>query len=381
MRIATFNVENLFDRAKVFNDPDPEAHRAIIDAQAALNKLFELPVYDEAAKAQMLVEMQVLGVLNRNQSGPFAVIRRNRGQLVSFPRSGGPVIVAKGRGDWVGWCDLVRDAVDAEAMVNTARVIRDVAADVLVVVEAESRPVLRRFHHLLSAKLAVPEAYSHIMLIDGNDDRGIDVGLATRDGFPIGAALSHVDLLLPSGEPVFSRDCPQYQVTTPGGASLTVLPNHFKSKFGGNDQSSRNKRLAQSRAVAAIYAGLRAAGQDNVVVLGDLNDTPDSAELRPLLVDTDLRDISTHPAFTDFQFRAGNGQRGIGTFGLGNDDDKIDYILLSPALFDRVTSGGIFRKGAWPGSRPPRWDVYPELTAEHQAASDHHAVFADIDLG
>jgi hypothetical protein len=31
---------------------------------------------------------------------------------------------------------------------------------------------------------------------------------------------------------------------------------------------------------------------------------------------------------------------------------------LSPALFDRVTSAGLFRKGAWPGSRPKRWEVY-----------------------
>lgn len=380
MRIATFNVENLFDRAKVFNDPDPNAHRAVIDAQAGLNKLFELPVYTAAAKADMLVQMAVLGVLNARQAGPFALIRRNRGQLVSFPRAGGAVIVARGRGDWVGWCDLVRDAVDAEAMVNTARVIRDVAADVLAVVEAESRPVLKRFHALLSARLGVAEVYRHIMLVDGNDDRGIDVGLATRAGYPIGPVLSHVDLLLPGGEPVFSRDCPQYEVMTPQGVPLIVLPNHFKSKFGGNDLPSRAKRLAQARAVAAIYAGLRAAGREHVVVLGDLNDTPDSAELQPLVQGTDLRDISTHPAFADFEFLAGNGQRGIGTFSLGNDDSKIDYILLSPALYDRVRGGGIFRKGAWPGVRPARWAVYPELTAPHQAASDHHAVFADIDL-
>ena len=90
--------------------------------------------------------------------------------------------------------------------------------------------------------------------------------------------------------------------------------------------------------------------------------------------------MSEHPNFTDFAFNANNGQRGIGTYALGNDDDKIDFLLLSPALFDRVTGGGIFRKGAWPGSRPPRWEVYAELTARHHAASDHHLIWADIDI-
>ena len=116
-----------------------------------------------------------------------------------------------------------------------------------------------------------------------------------------------------------------------------------------------------------------------MVVLGDLNDTPDSGALRPLLEETDLKDVSTHPTFTDFEFApASPTNRGIGTFGLGNDSDKIDYLLLSPALFERVTLGGIFRKGAWPGVQPPRWDVYPQLTRRTHVASDHHVIWAEI---
>ena len=111
-----------------------------------------------------------------------------------------------------------------------------------------------------------------------------------------------------------------------------------------------------------------------------MNDTPDSEELAPLLSDTDLREISDHPGFTEFEFNADNGNRGIGTHGRGNDEDKIDYVLLSPALFERMTKGGIFRKGIWPGSRPPRWKVYPELKKKHHRASDHHAIWADIDI-
>lgn len=376
MRIAAFNVENLFDRAKVFNDDDPDAHRDVLAAHAELNTLFEEPVYTDPIKARMMALIDGLGMLRRDQ-GPFTRLRKIRGQLISRPRTRPTYIKADGREDWVGWCELRTEAVDETAMLNTARMIRDIGADVLAIVEAESRPVLLKFHALMLERLEIPEGYRHLMIIDGNDDRGIDVGLATRADFPIGLMRSHVDDLRPNGHPIFSRDCPEYEVMTPGGERIVVLPNHFKSKFGGNDPASRAKRRAQAEAVAGYYARLRAEGVENVVVLGDLNDTLDSEELQPLLC-TDLRDVDRHPAFTEVEFRADNGHRGIGTFGLGNDTHKIDYLLLSPALFDRVERGGLFRKGCWPGSRPPRWDIYPELVKKHHAASDHHAIWADI---
>jgi endonuclease/exonuclease/phosphatase family metal-dependent hydrolase len=389
MRLAAFNVENLFDRARVFNDDaPPSAHQPVLDAHAELNTLFEKDVYTPADKARMLELIALLGMLRSDEGsaddaplGGFTRIRRIREQLIRRPRDANlpREIVADGRGDWVGWCELKTEPVDEQAMLNTARVIADLAPDVLAVVEAESRPVLRKFHEMLSARLNIPQHFAHIMVIDGNDDRGIDVGLGTAAGFPIGAVTSQVDRLIPGKtETVYSRDCPDYTVTTPSGAVLHILPNHFKSKFGGNDDTSKDKRLAQANATADIYRALRAAGQDNVVILGDLNDTPDSAELASLLTGTDLKDVSTHPAFTEFQYRADTGGRGIGTFDTGRDSLKIDYILLSPALFASVTLGGIFRKGAWTAS--DRWDMYPTLTRKVHAASDHHAIWCDISI-
>lgn len=378
-RVAAYNVENLFARAKVFNEDEYGTQRDILDAHAALNALFAKPVYSERDKAEMVALIGTLGLL-KSDTGPFAIIRRIRGRWILRPRDQQPEIVAQGRADWIGWCELRTEPVNAVAMDNTARVIRDVAAHVLAVVEAESRPLLQDFHRIMLPRVGLKagDGYSHIMLIDGNDDRGIDVGLATREGYPIGPVRSHVDDRDARGQRIFSRDSPEYTVTTPGGQTLIVIPSHFKSKFGGETALTRKRRRAQAEAVAAIYARLCSEGAENVVVLGDLNDTPDSAALAPLVGGTDLKDVSTHAAFTEFEYRARSGGRGIGTFGSGADSNKIDYILLSPALFARVQRGGLLRKGAWPGVRPQRWEVYPELREEVHAASDHHAIWVDL---
>jgi endonuclease/exonuclease/phosphatase family metal-dependent hydrolase len=109
------------------------------------------------------------------------------------------------------------------------------------------------------------------------------------------------------------------------------------------------------------------------VVAGDFNDTPDAAPLVPLLASgSDLRDISTHPSFDD-------GGR-PGTYGNGTKSGKIDYILLSPVLFDRVKGGGIDRRGVWGGKNGTLWPHFPEITKASQAASDHAAIWADLDL-
>ncbi|MEE9387221.1 MAG: endonuclease/exonuclease/phosphatase family protein [Paracoccaceae bacterium] len=384
MRVAAYNVENLFDRAKAFNGEDADSHSQVLDSFAELNSLFAKATYSAADKSRMLVLIEQLGMLHRDEgtSRTFTRIRKIRGKLIKRPRDAAlpREIVADGRDGWVGWCELKSETVDEIAMTLTAKTIWDVDADILAVVEAESRPVLLEFQRVMSDRLGRPKPYRHIMIIDGNDGRGIDVGLATKTGFPIGVMRSHVDDLKPDGFPIFSRDCPEYEVTTPQGTKIIVLPNHFKSKFGGNNPASQAKRLAQATATADYYNRLINEGVTNIIVLGDFNDTPDSDELEPLLIGTDLRDVSEHTNFVDFEFNANNGHRGIGTHGLGNDGSKIDYLLLSPALFQNVTTAGIFRKGAWPGSSPKRWDVYPEMTQKHHAASDHHLIWADIDI-
>ena len=109
-----------------------------------------------------------------------------------------------------------------------------------------------------------------------------------------------------------------------------------------------------------------------MAIVGDFNDTPDSAPLAPLLAHTDLKDISVHPKSES------DGRSG--TFKNGAKGSKIDYILPSPVLFDRVTKAGVFRKGVWGGKYGTLWPIYTMMKEAVHQASDHAAIYADIRL-
>ena len=370
MRIASFNVQNLFDRAKAMNMGTWTAGRPILEAYTAVNTLFQADVYDAATKRRILGRLEQLGLL-RSDRATFAILRVVRGRLLRRHRDGSVEVVADGRASWVGWVELTTESVDELAMQHTAMVVRDVDADVLGVVEAEDRITLQRFSDSLLVGVG-GRPYEQVMVVDGNDDRGIDVGLLTR--LPLDHIRTHVFDRDAEGV-VFSRDCCEYHLRGPGGRRVAVLVNHFKSKGYSEpgDPLGARRRARQASRVAEIYAGLRRDGIERVAVVGDLNDAPGSDALATLLAGTDLRDISTHPAF-DFGTRRG-------TFRGGNETAKLDYVLLSPALFAAVTGGAVFRRGVWHGPRTEDpWEMYETLTAEVHAASDHAAIYADLAL-
>jgi endonuclease/exonuclease/phosphatase family metal-dependent hydrolase len=365
MKLASFNIENLFDRVIAMNQPTLEAGKGALEDTARLNTIFAKTQYTSADKTEILERLSSLGLLKSDEGGEFARLRQNHGQLLKRPKTGPPEVVANGRGSWIGWVELKTDHVDEVATMNAARVVQEVGADILGVVEVDNRIALRRFNEgTLKTVDAAP--YSHAMVIDGNDERGIDVGLLTN--YPIGNMRSHVDDVV-DGQRVFSRDCPEYEIQLPSGKTLLLLINHLKSKGYGGQQDSDERRRRQALRVREIYDSRRAAGMEFVAVIGDFNDTPESAPLAPLLQNaSDLRDVSQSQ-----NFQADNWQ---GTYG-DTQKDKIDYILLSPALFVRVNKAGVFRKGVWSGKTNNKWERY-DMAGPEQAASDHAAIWVEL---
>ncbi len=371
MRIASYNVENMFRRPKALHDPKTgKANQQVLNAYAALTQLLEQESY-EGDQKEILKRLNELG-LEKADENEFAVLRLIRGHLLRRPRDRKkPVeVIAKGRDDWTGWVELKKEVIDAEATRNTAAVMAEVDPDVLALVEVEDRPTLERFNEYVlkqvTDKAGTAWQFDNAMLIDGNDERGIDVGILSKDGFPIGKMRSHVNDE-EKGNTVFSRDCAEYEVPTPDGGSLLLMVNHFKSQRGGGQA----RRKLQAERVAKIYKERRGEGWDRIVVAGDLNDTPKGGTLDPLLAKTDLKDAGAHKGFVW-------GERN-GTYDTGND--QFDYLLLSPVLSKRFKAGGINRKGIWHGPKVKNpWAMLPTLTKPDQAASDHAAIWVELDI-
>jgi endonuclease/exonuclease/phosphatase family metal-dependent hydrolase len=142
------------------------------------------------------------------------------------------------------------------------------------------------------------------------------------------------------------------------------LVNHFKSKGFGSASSSNARRERQAKAVAEIYRN-RVAHNPKVAVVGDLNDTPDSTPLAPLIQQTHLEDVMSRPLYLS------GGDRRPGTYGSGAKSNKIDYILPSPALWATVSAVGVERRGVWALRTFPH---FPEIGSAVEAASDHAAI-------
>jgi endonuclease/exonuclease/phosphatase family metal-dependent hydrolase len=369
MRIASFNVENLFSRARALNMETWSQGKDILAEFRNLNTLIQEPTYTGAIKKKILAAVEKLG-LNKSDESNFVVLRQNRGRLLKRPKSAPPEVIAEGREAWIGWLELKTEPVDEVATQMTAKVIQDVKADILAVIEADNRIGLVRFNEQLLKPLQA--TYDSIMLIDGNDDRGIDVGLLTKPGHPIESIISHVDDM-ENGQRIFSRDCPEYTVRVNDTTRLLVLVNHLKSKGYGSQADSNARRKAQARQIRKIYDLRKSQGLAMIAIVGDFNDTPESDSLTPLLSDgSDLQDIFKHPNFQS------DGRPG--TFANGTKSNKIDYILLSPALWGQVTAGGVWRKGVWGGKNGTLFPHYDEIMNSAQAASDHATIWADINL-
>ncbi len=362
MRLASFNVENLFTRPAVMNLSRWQEGEKVLDDIDTLNALISKPVYSDADKEEIEEILNKYDFANRKKADrPFSIIEV-RQKLYKVPVGSRRVeVVANGRDAWGGWVDLRRDELEYGATRNTARVIHEVDADVLATIEVENRITMHEFHDQV-LKPEYHTTYEHLMCIDGNDPRGIDVGIMSR--FPIASVRSHVDDKDGRETPIFRRDCCEYELALPNGAPLLVLANHFKSKGSGGKAADKT-REREAAQVAKIYHEAEKRS-DYIAVVGDLNDTPDSAPLAKL-AETDLRDVSTHELW----------QGDVGTYGTGRaKNSKIDYILLSPELWKHVTGVGIERRGVYAPKMHVMWEDITKTTA----ASDHGALWVDLEI-
>jgi endonuclease/exonuclease/phosphatase family metal-dependent hydrolase len=343
IRIGALNCQNLFSRPKIFSARGDRPN-ILLDKVAKLSAELRKATFNKTTIKKLKKEL----------SG-YATINDIRGKHTS----------AKGAEEWLGWVELTRRRADEAAVKNTARVLADLKAHILCLVEVENRPLLQQFHDDILYKLFLKprgrKGYKYIRLIDGNDKRGIDVAVMSQ--LPLNWIRSHIhETTKYNGKNInlYSRDCLEVDVQATHTRAIRLLINHFKSMgySPANDPQSNRRRKGQAKGVAKLVSALNTQ-KDFIVVAGDLNSDPSSSSLSPLLSKSDLYNVNLElPSNERGTYRTGSKQ--------------LDYLIVSSALRKKLTKIHIERHGLF----SKKWETYPTVKNRRTEASDHAAVVA-----
>jgi len=242
--------------------------------------------------------------------------------------------------------------------------------DVLAVQEVEDIDTLNEFN-----KVNLADKYPYRVLIEGNDPRLIDVGLLSK--LPLGAVTSHQKARHRDqpDEDVFGRDLIEIEVLSADRSQvlLTVLNTHLKSHyvpFNVADPVAESRRADERRArqaaVIAEVIGKRFAEDQHFVLMGDMNDPPESAFLSGFAVGLGLVNglaspEETRPAKPDAPPPTSKSwTHRFKEAGRPAEYQLFDHIWLSPSLAGKQRGAMINRRSKHGGDgsdHDPAWVV------------------------
>lgn len=379
-RIASYNVENLFQRAAILNLRDQAQSDALLKKVARLQSLLDKTTYTAALRNEVYeLSSELIRYIDfRKDAGTLGAWKKSaNGRQTGFQIAAS----AKGRDSWLGQITFRVQQFDDVQRKNTGKVVTTVNADLLCAVEVEGMDVLRQFN----SQVLKTRRYAQFVMIDSpNDPRGIDVACLTRHR--ITGVRTHVFDAGQVFNPVFSRDCLEVALDIGAAKPLYVLCNHFKSQRGMS-QAERDKaaakRLDQATRVSQILSETYDLSKDWVVVLGDLNEDSSNPyqSLKPLFAHNRLSPViaPSAPIADRYSYYYGGAKK-------GERFSQLDYIFLSTALSERVQSVGHERRGianidtATKGEGLPKVEPFASVTGWNTSASDHAALWVDLDL-
>ncbi len=174
---------------------------------------------------------------------------------------------------------------DAKDRAKVAARVLDMDLDVLAVQEVENIDILKEFNREDLSGL-----YPHIILIEGNDKRLIDVAVMSK--LPLGAVTSHQRATHPTSPNslLFGRDLLQIDVWNQSRTVrlFTLFNNHLKSNYvpwndDGNGQAKNiARRIKQTEGIQNIVT-TEMRSDSRFIITGDMNDTPDAVSLSAML--------------------------------------------------------------------------------------------------
>jgi predicted extracellular nuclease len=164
------------------------------------------------------------------------------------------------------------------------------------------------------------------ILIEGPDERGIDVGLLySKKKFKVISSASHTVNAGEGERP--TRDILHVRgKVKSGGPTINILVNHWPSRYGGAEESEP-KRIAAAKVLTAVTEQISALHPDEpIICMGDFNDYPDNRSLSQILpTGRDERLVN---------LMAGLKEKKRGSYNYRGEWDFLDQIIVSRSLTD-----------------------------------------------
>jgi len=252
----------------------------------------------------------------------------------------------------------------AESKAEVRKSICGINPDVLALQEIGSLDTLMELRDSLGAEGCEFPHWEHIAGCDA------DIHLAILSKFPFAARRPHNDesFLLHGRRFCVRRGFGEVDIQVAPRYAFTLITAHLKSANAVADADEAELRLAEARLLREkIDARLAAAPRTRLVVVGDFNDTQDSAVIRTLIGQDPHRLIDTRPAEGSGQaFVKPNDPGALRTVAWTNYHPKedsytrIDYLLISRNLAADWLPGESYVLAS------PNWGI----------ASDHRPVVA-----
>lgn len=373
MKIATFNIQNLFHRDRSFSDKS--YGKCVTDW---INELDDLMRGNDRAtcNAERIQELAFLLGFDKTFDVPYAVTRKRAGFLFLKGMDYSKELKSGELTDWNGWIALQTIPIDSLAVKNKARVITEVNPDILLLQEIEGRASLEEFNAQLLPEVE-GESFQEVVVVQGSDKRGQEMGVMLKDGYRIKSIRTHHFEIDNSLNP--KKEFFQYKIETSSKQTILLLAVQLQEETSDKEMTDTYRKI-QAEQISDVYKQLLNNGWENIIVAGTFNAVSYSDSLSPLLRHTGLKDVTKHQSFNvDYDEGSDADYFRLGAYRLGVNIKQQDYLLLSPNLFAKVNDSGLNRKGVLPKKRPI-WKVYPDMHSKKQAASEHPAVWADISI-
>jgi len=376
MRIATYNIQNLFHRHIDLMERNHKEKAVLWKDE------FEQLMFNNDHSEKNYTRMRELADLLGFHNLPYGFhlsMKNLQGNLFVRPVLQKKDVRASPITDWNGWAQLRSTPIGKGAIINKTKVIMDTDPDILLLQEVEDRSALFEFRSTFLE--GSPEKdYGEIFHLEGNDFKGLGMGILLKKGYHIKSLRSFANERDIDGGNLFETNFIQLKIRIPYGRTIYVLNCHLIPEAKNNERNNA-KRKRQAKRVAEIYGSLRSKGNENVLVVGTLNAPSYSDSLSPLLQGTDVKDIVKH---TSFEVEHDNGDDAtyyrMGAYRKGVNIKQKDYMLASPGLFDQINKSGLNRKAVWPLTIP-KWHTYASMRNERDAASEHPLQWAEFTFG